>query len=223
MPPRLLFPDPTTAADVLTFARRAARVDDGAIRLRAAAGTLAMSAAALAPRGLLESVPTILGMRFLPIDPELACDLVVDAGALGADADPHAVALPDSAVTATWAGMSPPRTGWLQVGQVTTSVLAARAQWGIAAVAEALPADPGGDVVRGIREVVWGPEDPAMGGLVTGAAFAAHAFGFLGDGETAAILRSGTWTRVTLRRGHVLIRAAGQPSGLTSVRRTGAN
>jgi len=221
MPPRLLFPEPSTAADALTFAQRAARVDDGAVRLRAARGTLAMSAAALAPRGLLDSAPTILGMRFLPIDPELECDLVVDAGALGADADPRAVALPDSAVTAVWAGMSPPRAGWLPVGEVTSAMLAERAQWGIAAVAEALPADPGEDVVRSIREAVWGDEDAALSGLVTGAAFAAHAFGFLVGAENAAVLRSGTWTRVTLRRGHVLVRASGQPSGMTAVRRTG--
>ena len=65
MPQRLLFPDARVATDALTFAGRARQLGDGAIRLQANAGTLAMTSAPLAPRGLLDATPTVLGMRVL--------------------------------------------------------------------------------------------------------------------------------------------------------------
>lgn len=222
MSPSLRFPDSQAAADVLTFARRAARLGDGAVRLRAGEGTLALSSAPLAPRTLLEAVPTVLGMRFLPVDPELVCDLTVDAGALTAGDEAHMVRLPESAVTAPWVGISPPRGGWTGDGTLPASLLASRAQWGIAAVAEQVPTDAGDDVVHRIRSLVWGAADDDLGGIALGAAFAAFALGFIGGEEDAAVRRSGSWTRVSLARGHVLVRAAGPP-GLTAVRRTGTN
>ena len=82
MSQRLIFADAPAAADALTFAGRAARVGDGAVRLRASEGTLAMTSAPFAPRGLFDSTPTVLAMRALPVDPELVCDLVVEASAL---------------------------------------------------------------------------------------------------------------------------------------------
>ena len=101
MSQRLIFPDAPTAADVLTFSARAARLGDGAVRLKATGGTLLASAAPLAPRTLLESTPTVLGMRAVRVDPELVCDLVVPAEGLTASDDPAALQLPDAAVTAS--------------------------------------------------------------------------------------------------------------------------
>lgn len=223
MSPQLVFPDPRSAADLLTFAGRASRLSDPAIRLRAEAGTLAVSAAPLSPRGFGEDTPTVLGMRFLRIDPELSCDLVVDAAALRSGDDPSRVALPDSGVSAAWAGISPPRTGWAPAEPVSVAQLADAVRRGVDAVARALPASPGEDLVRTIRSTVWGAPDAALGGLVAGVAFAADALGFLGragEGAAASVLRTGTWTRLTLPRGHVLVRA-GNPTGLTAVRTTG--
>lgn len=222
MSPSLRFPDPQAAADVLTFARRATRLGDGAVRLRADGGVLALSSAPLAPRTLLEAVPTVLGMRFLPVDPELVCDLTVDAGALAEGTQPHTVRLPDTSVTAPWAGISPPRGGWTDAGALPASLLASRAQWGIAAVAEQVPTDAGDDAVHRVRSLVWGAADEGLGGIPLGAAFAAFALGFIAGDELAAVRRSGAWTRVSLTRGHVLVRTAGPP-GLTAVRRTGAS
>jgi hypothetical protein len=223
MAPQLVFPDPRFAADLLTFAGRAARLGDPAVRLRAAGGTLAVSAAPLSPRGFGDDTPTVLGMRFVRIDPELECDLVVDAGALRAGEDPAHVALPDSGVSAAWAGISPPRSGWMPAAAVSTRDLARTVRRGVEAVASALPAAPGEDVVRTVRAAVWGAPDGSLGGLIAGVAFAADALGFLGESdgdEEASVLRTGTWTRLTLPRGHVLVRT-GNPTGLTSVRATG--
>ncbi len=216
----LLFPDSRTADDVFVFAQRAARLGDGAVRLKAQDGTLVLTCAPLAPQSLLEATPTVLGLRVAPVDPDLVCDLVVDAAALTRSPDARALALPDSAVTAPWAGVSPPRGGWLAEGELSAATLAARAQGGIAAVAEALPKDAGDDAVRAVRAAVWGAPAPELEGLPLGVAFAAFALGFIAGEETAAVRRSGPWVRVSLTRGHVLTRSTVR-AGLTEVRATG--
>lgn len=222
MSQRLLFPDAEAAADALTFASRTARLGDSGVRLQAHRGTLAMTSAPLAPRGLLDATPTILALRALPIDPELECDLVVDATQLiAASDDSRAVVLPETAQSPAWAGVAPPRAGWELTGTIAASDLASRAQYGIAAVAESMPADPGEDVVRAVRATVWGAPDATLHDLPLGTAFAAFALGFIAGEEEARVLSSGPWTRVSLQRGHVLVRGPVR-TGLTPVRTTGS-
>lgn len=221
MSARLIFPDPQAAADLLTFASRAIRLGDGTVRLRADRGVLVTTSAPLAPRGLMDATPTVLGLRVSAVDPELECDLVVEASALlPAPDDAAAVVLPEVATSPAWAGVSPPRSGWTPTNEIDSAVLAARAQYGIAAVADAVPSDAGEDVVRLVRAQVWGPPDEALGGLPLGTAFAAFALGFIAGAEMAAVRTSGVWTRVTLARGHILVRGPVR-SGLTAVRTTG--
>lgn len=223
MPTRLLFLDADAAADALTFAGRAGTLGlDAAVRLRAQHGTLVMTTAVLSPRTLLDEVPTILGMRALPVDPELECDLAVAAPGLVGTEDPLALALPETAVTAPWAGISPPRTGWEVQRELPASVLAARSQWGMAAVAHDLPADPGEEIVRAVRAHIWGEPDEELDGLPRGVAFAGTALGFVHGHETVQVRTAPGWTRLTLRRGHILVRRAVR-SGLTAVRSTGAS
>lgn len=221
MPPRLLLADPTTAADALTFAGRAARFTVEGVRLRAAHGVLAMTAAPLAPRGFGDPTPTVLALRTLAADPELDCDLVVEASALSAAADdPRALVLPETALAPAWAGVAPPRGGWDARPGIEASTLAAKAQAGIARVADTVPTDAGEDVVRAVRAAVWGAPDDEIAGLPLGVAFAALSLGFISGTETARVFASGPWTRVSLTRGHVLVRGP-VASGLTPVRRTG--
>ena len=105
MSQRLIFADAPAAADALTFAGRSARVGDGAVRLAAAGGTLTMTAAPFAPRGLFDATPTVLAMRALPVDPELVCDLVVEASELaGADDSAEQLQLPETAPLAVMGG-----------------------------------------------------------------------------------------------------------------------
>lgn len=222
MPQPLVFADRDSAADALTFAGRAARLAEDAVRLQAAGGVLAMTAPVLLSRGGLDTCPTVLGMRVLAVDPEVVCDLVIRASELRADpSDSAALALPEQGLTAAWAGVSAPRGKWEAAGQVAASALAARAQWGIAAVAEGVPRDGGEDLVRAVRTDVWGRRDDALGMLHRGAAFAAFALGFIGGEEQATVSTNGPWTRVTLRRGHVLTREAIRV-GFTAVRTAGS-
>jgi len=222
MSQRLIFTEAAAAADALTFAGRTARVGDGAVRLQAAGGTLVMTSAPFAPRGLLDTTPTVLAMRTVPVDPELACDVVIEASELiPADDDATHLVLPEVGLSPAWTGVTPPRAGWVQTATIAASVLAARAQWGIAAVAEALPDDPGEDAVRSVRASVWGVPDDTLEGLPLGVAFAAFTLGFIVGDEDGIVRTGGAWTRLTLRRGHVLLRGPAR-IGMTDVRATGA-
>ncbi|HEY9309443.1 MAG TPA: hypothetical protein VIP82_16695 [Microbacterium sp.] len=221
MSPRLLLADPASAADALTFAARAARFTVEGVRLQASGGVLAMTAAPLAPRGFGDPTPTVLALRTLAADPELVCDLVVDASALSASPDDaRAVELPETALSPAWAGITPPRSGWDARPGIDASTLAAKAQGGIVRVADTVPTDAGEDVVRTVRAAVWGAPDDDLGGLPLGVAFAALSLGFISGGESARVFASGPWTRVSLTRGHVLVRGP-VATGLTPVRRTG--
>lgn len=218
---RLLFLDDDSAADALTFAGRASRLVEDAVRLQAASGTVAMTAAPLAAHGLLDPTPTVLALRALRVDPELVCDIAVTASGLAADAlDPRALTLPETGVSPAWAGVSPPRAGWSAAGEIPAATLASRAQWGIASVAETVPTDAGEDAVRAVRAAIWGAADESLQGLPLGVAFAAFAMGFIGGEEQARVFRAGPWTRLSLARGHVLSRGPARV-GLTAVRETG--
>lgn len=221
MSSRLLFPEAASAADALTFAGRAARLGEDAVRLQAADGTLAMTAPVLTPQGLGDATPTVLGMRTLAVDPELICDVVVVASQLRADAaDPQAVVLPDAGLAAAWAGIAPPRAGWEPQAGIAAAVLAEKAHGGMARVARTVPTDAGEDAVRTVRAAIWGMPEPALGDLPLGVAFAAATLGFVNGAETARVLTAGRWTRVSLHRGHILVRGP-VASGLTAVRTTG--
>lgn len=220
MQPRLVLADSGTASDVLTFVGRAAQISDDGVRLQAHGGVLALTAAALAPQGLFDQTPTILAMRIVHADPELECDIVVDE--LTRDDDERMLRLPETGRSPAWAGVSPPRGGWERAAAVSAATVAERAQWGISAVARGATPGSGEEAVRALRAAIWGEPDEHLGGLPRGVAFAAHAFGFISGEEQVPVTRSGRWTRLGFRRGHVLARGP-VASGLTAVRPTGAS
>ena len=218
MQTRLVLADPDTASDVLTFLRRAGQISEDGVRLQAAGGVLALTAAALAPQGLFDQTPTVLAMRIVRADPELQCDIVVDE--LSRDDDERMLRLPGTGRSPAWAGVAPPRGGWALTGEVDAATVAQRAQWGISAVARGATPGAGEEAVRALRAAIWGEPDDDLGGLPRGVAFAAHAFGFISGEEQVAVTASGRWTRLAFRRGHVLTRGP-VATGLTAVRETG--
>lgn len=221
MPDRLVFADAASASDALTFAQRAVSLTETGVRFQAAQGVVAITAAPLAPRGLFDSTPTILVMRTARVDPELVCDIVVEGSSLTVDEnDPRALTLPEMGLSPAWAGISPPRSGWARVGSIDAVTLAARARWGVAAVAEGVPRDSGEDAVRAVRASVWGAPDASLGDQPLGVAFAAFVMGLIGGEEEAGVLASGTWRRTSLARGHVVVRGPAR-MGLTEVRESG--
>lgn len=186
--------------------------------MQGSGGVLALTAAPLAPQGLFDQTPTILAMRIVHADPELQCDIVIDE--LTAADDDRMLTLPETGRSPAWAGVAPPRGGWVQSGTLAASVIAQRAQWGISAVARGAAPGSGEEAVRALRASIWGEPDDDLGGLPRGTAFAAHAFGFISGDEQVRVSTSGRWTRLAFRRGHVLSRGP-VATGLTPVRATG--
>lgn len=219
MPHQLLLADSETSKDVLTFVGRAARISDEGVRLQAANGVLALTTAALAPHGLFDQTPTVLAMRIVHADPELQCDIVVSE--LGAGDSAHSLALPETGLSPSWVGVAPPRSGWEQASSLPASMIAQRAQWGISAVARGATPGAGEEAVRALRAAIWGEPDEDLAGLPRGVAFAADALGFISGEEQVPVTRSGRWTRLAFRRGHVLCRGP-VATGLTAVRGTGS-
>lgn len=219
MPHHLLLADPDTAKDVLTFVGRATRITDDGVRLQASNGVLALTTAALAPHGLFDNTPTVLAMRIVHADPELECDIVVDQ--LTPSDDPLRLNLPETGLSPAWAGVAPPRGDWKPGSMLPAAVIAQRAQWGISAVARGATPGSGEEAVRALRAAIWGEPDEDLDGLPRGIAFAADAMGFISGEEDVPVMRSGRWSRLAFRRGHVLARGP-VASGLTAVRDTRA-
>ncbi|MHA7986786.1 hypothetical protein ACX9R5_13380 [Rathayibacter sp. CAU 1779] len=214
--------DALTAKDLQVYLGRAGRVEDGSIRMIAGSGVLAVYTAILYPRSLLDHIPTVLGLRTFATAREAAFDAVVPTRSLlnrlvqaenaahadeNGEAEPLSIRLPLEVSTVTWTGITPPRGGWRRVGETSGGVLLDTAAEGIADVAEAIPAQAGEQIVQRVRGEVWGRPIPSLEYVAAGAAFAAHSLGFLVDrDERVSVFETGPWTRLTLRRGHVLVK-----------------
>ncbi|MEO6825858.1 MAG: hypothetical protein ABI255_05605 [Microbacteriaceae bacterium] len=211
-------PDPRSLSDLRVYLSRAGRIEDGSIRIVAGSGVLAVYCAILYPRGLLDHTPTVLGLRTFATDPAAAFDAVVPSRSMldrlirlenagHAEAAEIAVTLPLQVSTVTWAGISPPRGGWYSVGEIAVGVLSAAAAAGIEEIATTVPAETGEPLARHTRAEVWSRPLSRLDYVPAGAAFAAFSLGFLADAtEVVTVFETGPWTRLTLRRGHVLVR-----------------
>lgn len=215
MTSRLLLSDPQALADLDTFLGRAVQVEDGSARIVAADGVLAVYVPVLFPSGLLDDSATILGLRtFALADADAVVDAVVPMASLRARAAAAGgveLGVPTPVYSVTWAGVVPPRTGWQSIGRpVSTATLADVAERGIREVAAALPDGAGEAIVRQVRSMVWGEPIAGAEALPAGVALAAAALGFLPpDGapdDSGTVHEVGPWTRLTLARGHVLVK-----------------
>jgi hypothetical protein len=218
-------PDSLSLDDLHTFLGRAAVVDDGATRLIGGGGVLAAYVGVLSPAGILDTGPTVLGLRTYalapaPQDPRAdlpAFDAVVPLRAVierttrlrNEVVDPTApvtVSLPPAVTAASWAAISPPRGGWVASPSIESSVLEATAKAGIDEVAEVVPTGTGEQIVHRVRSGVWSREIEGAPGVLAGAAFAALTLGFLSPDEEARVFTVGSWTRLSTSRGHVLVK-----------------
>ncbi|MDI2097777.1 hypothetical protein [Ruicaihuangia caeni] len=221
MSPTFSLVDRQSLADLLVFAGRAARVEEGSIRLIASGRVLAVYAAVLYPVGLLDETPTVLGLRTFALAEHADFDVVVPVRSLiqrlewlrGDDsADAEAVvevSVPHEVHSVTWAAISPPRGGWHSLATLAPQTLEERAKTGIDEVASAVPGSLGESLVHRVRSEVWGKPMPETPEIPAGAAFAAYSLGFLGD-DPVRVLEAAPWTRLTTTRGHVLVRRRGR-------------
>jgi hypothetical protein len=211
------FADAQTLEDLQVFLARAARMEEGSVRLIAGSSVLAAYAAVLYPVGLLDESPTVLGLRTFALVPAAdgtlsEFDVVVPIRSLitriemaQGDGATLSISLPMEVNTVTWAAISPPRGGWHPVSSTSPTVLDAAARAGIDEVAAALPDGAGEQIVRKVRSEVWARPIPGLEHVPAGAGFAALGLGFLGDDEVR-VFETGPWTRLTTQRGHILVK-----------------
>jgi hypothetical protein len=205
--------------DLQVYLSRATRIEEGSVRLIAGGGILAVYVAVIYPAGLLDEVPTVLGLRTFALTDTGPVDAVVPIRSLlervnRLDAEmkeavaPVTLTVPMGVNTVTWAAISPPKGGWIARPSTTTGVLNRIAREGIAEVAEAVPTGTGVQLVQKVRAEVWGRDIDGLEDIAAGGAFAALSLGFLSDNEAdeVRIFESGPWTRITSPRGHVLIK-----------------
>ncbi len=216
--------DAQTLDDLQVFLARAARIEEGSVRLIAGSGVLAVYVAVLYPVGLLDESPTVLGLRTIALAPNAEgasdeFDAVVPVRSLLTRlestqgvrlGDPSitgtvTISLPMEVNTVTWAAISPPRGGWRPVSSTASALLDAAARAGIDEVASAIPDAVGEQIVRRVRSEVWARPIPGLEHVPAGAGFAALGLGFLGDDEVG-IFETGPWTRLSMLRGHILVK-----------------
>ncbi len=208
--------DTLAVADLETYLSRACHLEDGSVRVVAHEHVVAVYSAILYPRGLLDSSPTVLGLRTVELADGADCDAVVPIRSLlkrvskaienSDEAGPIAVTVPHEVATVTWAGISPPRGGWVLLDEVDSRVLEKVAADGIAEVAASIPENSGDLIVQRVRSDVWERPIDGIEHVPAGAAFAAYGLRFLSRDEPVALYETGPWTRLTTRRGHVLVR-----------------
>jgi len=209
--------DPLALGDFRTYLGRAGRVEDGSVRLIAGGGVLAAYAAVLYPAGLLDESPTVLGLRTFALPLKEEFDVVVPLGSLlrrvdSAEAEivdasaPVVVRIPLQVNSVTWAAISPPRGGWMALDPIPSILLEAAGHDGIREVAETIPDGTGEAIVHRVRSEVWGRPIRGFDHIPTGAGFAALTLGFLGDDEQVPVFETGPWTRLSTKRGHILVK-----------------
>jgi hypothetical protein len=201
------------ATDLATFVGRAQRVDpDGLARLVAARTVLAAYASPVHGAG----GPTVLALRVHSLLEPAEADVTVSLAALSdrfarlqRSIGPRRLALPPSQPAGVaWAGLSPPRSGWVPVGELATDVLADAARRGTEEITLGAPAGSGAAAVARLRARVWGRALAQHPDVPAGAAFVLDAFGFLVPTERVQVHSHGSWRRLTTSRGYVLSRPA---------------
>ncbi len=209
------FIDVETVRDFRTLTARArAGDDDGGMRLVGAGRVLAAYVRALGPSMLGEAVPTVLGLRTMALQDDVAIDVTIALGSVldrlaRMPAESVVFPVPSVSVTQNWAGVLPPRSGWTLEGTVPCALLEESARSGIAEVARSLPERAGAPMISSARIAVWGRElDGVPGRLPAGTAFGGFSLGFLEAGTDATIHSNGRWSRISTVRGHILGRAA---------------
>jgi hypothetical protein len=209
--------DSLSLGDLQVYLSRAGRVEDGSVRLVSAAGVLAVYTAILYPRGLLDSSPTVLGLRTFALTETVDLDVVVPVrslldrlarleAAVTDVAAPVTVTVPLEVSSVTWAGITPPRGGWTAQGSTQPGILEDAARAGISEVASTIPTGTGEQIVQRVRSEVWGRPIDALDFVPAGAAFAAVSLGFLSADEPVRLFETGPWTRLSTERGHILVR-----------------
>lgn len=200
----LTLPDDRARSDLVTFLRRTLQFSDQGVRFRSHGRLVLVSVPITATAGLLDMGSTILGMRAMRLATPAVFDAVVPVGAsVAALEDGADLEIPSAGNVPAWAAITPPKSGWVHVGDVDAQVVAAAAETTQSEVNRLLPTSAGEAVVRRVRREVWADPVHAMPDLTRGSAVALDGLGFLRAG-TVRVTTSGPWTRASTTLGDVL-------------------
>jgi hypothetical protein len=213
MSAKITFSEPADISDLKSFLERAKRLDDGGVvKFKATGDVLAVYVAPIFSGSLLGGGTTILGLRTMRLRGDVQVDANFEISAiLDRLAKPTvfmtaSLELPPASVKVAWAGITPPRDGWVKVSGIAQPELSEVAKAGIAEVAGLLPSRIGASIAGKVRQDVWGR---LIAGDITypaGAAFAMSGLGFLTPDEVVDVFQAPGWLRFSSQNGHVLCR-----------------
>ncbi len=206
----LTFTSREPISDLSTFIDRAGLVENSAIRLVAKGKLVVAWVQVLAPRGLNDTTPTVLGMRGAELAVEAKFDIVVPIDSLRARFDNalesdnlFVVTMPMQAPSVRWKIPLPPQTGWESLGKIGASDLEVVAREGMKIIKRKVPRNAEEHLVRSYRSQVWGTTINGSIGLPAGVALAAETLGFFGD-KVMDISAKEPWLRLSSTRGEIL-------------------
>ncbi len=209
--------DEQSLRDLQSYLSRAKRLDpDGLVRLRAYGNVLAAYVAPLFSGSILDGGLTVIGLRTTELAKETEVDRLVSissvldrlARLLESGSTEYRIEVPEASQRAAWAGISPPRSGWVAGGVIDEPELTALARAGIQEVSDTLPASVGGPIAARIRQEIWGRGIEQDTRIPTGAAFVAAGLGFMTENEKVAVNFADNWVRLSTEFGHVIAREA---------------
>lgn len=197
-------------SDLATFIDRSGLIDNSAARLVAKGNLLVAWVQVLAPRGLNDTTPTVLGMRGAELVAEAKFDIVVPIDSLRARFDNaeetdtgFVVTMPMQAPSVRWKIPLPPQTGWESLGKIGASDLQNVVREGMKIIKRKIPNNAEEHVVRSYRSQVWGTTINGSLGLPAGVALAAETLGFFGD-KVMDVSAKEPWIRLSSTRGEIL-------------------
>lgn len=207
----LFFQDEQDLADLESYLTKAKRLDqDGLVKLRCFGDVLAIYVSPIFSGNLLGDGPTVIGLRTLRLAKSVELDAAFDISAildrLAVDSISQTLELPlpPSSKRAAWTGITPPREGWEQFGEISQPLITQWAKEGIAEVAAALPESIGSAIAGKVRLQIWGKSVGTEFNFPSAVAFALAGLGFMKKGEQIAFYRTRGWVRLSTAHGHVL-------------------
>jgi hypothetical protein len=206
----LTFASREPISDLATFIDRSGLIDNSAVRLVAKGNLVVAWVQVLAPRGLNDTTPTVLGMRGAELAAEAKFDIVVPIDSLRArfenaeetDAG-FVVTMPLQAPTVRWKIPLPPQVGWENLGKIGAPDLQIVVREGMKIIKRKVPNNAEEHVVRSYRSQVWGTTINGSLGLPAGVALAAETLGFFGDKVMDVSVKE-PWIRLSSTRGEIL-------------------
>ena len=211
MDKNLTFQDSNDLVDLAGYLKRALRLDGtGAVRLRAFGSVLAAYVSPIYAGSLLGDGLTVIGLRTINLASENELDslfLIEDllpAVEKSIEAESLSVGPPKTTSRVGWAGISPPRQGWVPSGEVQQVKISSWAKEGIAEVAKALPESIGSAIAARVRLQIWGKAVGIEHNFPAGSAFAMAGLGFMQKDVPVKVYRAHGWIRLSSDFGHVI-------------------